>query len=298
MTTKSFTEWYFQKEMSLLNKEICDVLYEHMEPHERKNCDNFRIDEILGTALGAASLALTGASLGMKGLGLGAKAAKGIGKMASKALEPNEKGWKWLEKIKKPTRAVLSTLWKAVKVLGIATVIGAFIYVGFRFDAIRSLFPMLAPYIDKAGALVGSMTGNFAKNSFIKVVEWSADFAAWIMSKSMDVLGMTPALEQAKKTLMDTSEKFNNILMDAGDEIRPSGSAYDSPAWTGSSKVNPGGTGEFASKYIEPNMSSKSIYSPTSKIDQLQGSGLGGALNNYRSNDDVGLIKNIAGRKK
>ena len=78
MTTKSFTEWYFQREMSLLNKEICDVLYEHMEPHERKNCDNFRIDEILGTALGAASLALTGASLGMKGLGLGAKAAKGI----------------------------------------------------------------------------------------------------------------------------------------------------------------------------------------------------------------------------
>jgi hypothetical protein len=223
MTSKSFTEWYFQREMSLLNKEICDVLYESMELHEKKDCDNFRINEFVGPALRAAGMALGGgASLGLQGLSLGAKAATGLGKMASKALEPNDKGWKWLEKVKKPTRAVLSTLWKAIKVLGIATVIGAFIYVGFQFDGIRSMFPMLAPYIDKAGALIGSVTGDFARKSFEKVAEWSADFAAWIMSKAMEFFGITPALDGAKEILMNTSEKFNDVIMNAGDAIRPS----------------------------------------------------------------------------
>jgi hypothetical protein len=263
MANNTFKEWYLKKEFANLENKICQTLYEHMNTEEKKDCDNFRIDEIVGAALGAANLALNGASLGLHGIGLGAKAVKGIGKMAAKALEPNKNGWKWLEKVKKSTRSILSTLWKAIKVLGIAAVIGAFIYVGFRFESIRSLFPMLAPYIDKAGELVGNITVEFAKNSFIQVAKWSVDFATWIMSTAMSMFGVTSSLEQAKETLMNTSEKANDIIMNAGDAIRPNGSVFDNPSWTRSSKVGP--TGEFANKYIPPNISSISHYPSISR---------------------------------
>jgi len=284
-------------EMLAIEDKICSVLYEHMDSEARRDCDNFRIDEFLNTALGAANLAIGGANLGLKGLELGGKAVKGVADMAYSSLEPNKKGWKWLESFKKSTKSALSMLWKAIKALGIAVVIGACIYIGFRFESIRALFPMLAPLIDQAGSFIAGLTGNFAKEAFIKLSQWSFEFTAWLMSKAMELFGITGALETAKDTLLGASDKANDLINQGFDAIRPAGSVYDSPAWTGSSEVGP--SGEFASKYIEPNISSKSIYSPVSKIDQLTGAdGLGGALKRYGSNDDVDLINKIAGRKK
>lgn len=61
-------------------------------------------------------------------------------------------------------------------------------HMGFRFEAIRALFPWLAPVIDQMGSAVLSAGGEFLKASFGWLKKIAGDVVTWLGRAAMDTL--------------------------------------------------------------------------------------------------------------
>lgn len=162
---------------------------------------------------------------------------------------------------------------KAIKALGIVSFMGAMIYIGFRFDAIRRMFPFLAPFIDKIGSrvyeFISYWTGNFGYNAFMKLVEWSKEFAMYLVKQAAELFGVSSIGKKAKEML----DKTSDIGDDVSSWLKGGKSQYDNPSWTQSSEYMKKPTYDDAGKLLpkekwEPySYDSRSIYGTKPKID-------------------------------
>jgi hypothetical protein len=129
---------------------------------------------------------------------------------------------------------------KAIKALGIVTVMGAAIYIGFRFDFIRKMFPFLAPFIDAIAS---------------------------------DMLGITPAIKKAMELLGMAQDKALDVGDDVSSYLKGGTSQYDNPDWTRDSVYSKSPTYDDAGKLLPKDQwkpwsyDSRSIYPTTPKID-------------------------------
>lgn len=183
-------------------------------------------------------------------------------------------------KIEKPS-GPLSMIWSIIKKVGLMTFIAAIIYLGFRFDAIRSLFPFLAPLADKIGTVFKWIGTEYLWPAFQAVVKSSADAAIWLVKKALELFGLTDPIKKAGKFLMDSSEKANDLIGQAFDALRPTTSGYD-PTYNRSSKDQFG------------NIDTRSVYPSTSRADK--------DLEFFRNVDSKGglekVIKDMPGSSK
>ena len=87
---------------------------------------------------------------------------------------------------------IVNALYKAYKVMKATAFLAALIYIGFKFEAIRALFPFLAPLVDKAGALIAAATGPIALEQGKKMATWLVSLAPelvdWIGSGEVAAL--------------------------------------------------------------------------------------------------------------
>lgn len=153
-------------------------------------------------------------------------------------------------KIEKPS-GPLSMIWSVIKKVGLVTFIAAIIYLGFRFDAIRSLFPFLAPLADKIGTVFKWIGTEYLWPAFQALVKGSIDAAIWLVKKALDLLGLTDPIKKAGEFLMATSEKANELIGQAFDAVRPTPSGYD-PTYTQSSKDR---FGNIDTRSVQPSVS-------------------------------------------
>jgi hypothetical protein len=153
-------------------------------------------------------------------------------------------------KIEKPS-GPLAMIWSIIKKVGLMTFIAAIIYLGFRFDAIRSLFPFLAPLADKIGTVFKWIGTEYLWPAFQTVVKSSVDAAIWLVKKALDLFGLTDPIKKAGKLLMDTSEKANDLIGQAFDALRPTPSGYD-PTYNQSSKDR---FGNIDTRSVNPSIS-------------------------------------------
>jgi hypothetical protein len=166
---------------------------------------------------------------------------------------------------------------KAIKALGIVTVMGAAIYIGFRFDFIRKMFPFLAPFIDAIGSktyeFLSKWTGNFGYDAFVKLMNLSKDFAIWLVTKASDMLGITPAIKKAMELLGMAQDKALDVGDDVSSYLKGGTSQYDNPDWTRDSVYSKSPTYDDAGKLLPKDQwkpwsyDSRSIYPTTPKID-------------------------------
>lgn len=91
-------------------------------------------------------------------------------------------------------------IFKAYKIMKSVAFLAALVYLGFRFDAIRALFPWLAPVIDKMGEMVLSAGKDFLYGAFSWLKKVAGDVVVWLMNnrdaiyqKNAEVLGQRRA---------------------------------------------------------------------------------------------------------
>lgn len=80
-------------------------------------------------------------------------------------------------------------IYKAYKVMKSVAFLAALIYLGFRFDAIRALFPWLAPVIDQMGAAVLSAGKDFLEASYNWLLKIAKNVALWLGKKALETVG-------------------------------------------------------------------------------------------------------------
>lgn len=80
---------------------------------------------------------------------------------------------------------------KAYKVMKSVAFLAALIYLGFRFDAIRALFPWLAPVIDQMGTAVLSAGKDFLEASYNWLLKIAKNVALWLGEKALETVGET-----------------------------------------------------------------------------------------------------------
>jgi hypothetical protein len=78
---------------------------------------------------------------------------------------------------------IVAVLYKAFRVMKATAFLAALIYMGFRIEAVRALFPWLAPFIDKAGAAVLAMGSGFLEQSFSKLSSLFPELVDWLSDK-------------------------------------------------------------------------------------------------------------------
>lgn len=76
---------------------------------------------------------------------------------------------------------ITNGMYKAYKVMKSVAFLAALVYLGFRFDAIRALFPWLAPVIDKMGDMVLNAGKDFLYGSFMWLKKIAADVVEWLV---------------------------------------------------------------------------------------------------------------------
>jgi len=96
---------------------------------------------------------------------------------------------------------------KAYKVMKSTAFLAALVYIGFRFEDIRALFPWLVPVIDKMGAIVLGAGSDFLKMSFEWLKSISKEVVKWLVSV-------------AKESVVDL-QKTGTDLMKNMDPIDP-----------------------------------------------------------------------------
>jgi hypothetical protein len=75
---------------------------------------------------------------------------------------------------------IVAILYKAYKVMKATAFLAALIYMGFRLEMVRTLLPWLAPFIDKAGALVLASGAGFLEQSFSKLSSLYPELVDWL----------------------------------------------------------------------------------------------------------------------
>lgn len=102
-----------------------------------------------------------------------------VGKFARKAIDIPEN--------------ITAGIYKAFKVMKSVAFLAALVYLGFRFDAIRALFPWLAPTIDKMGSMVLNAGKDFLYGAFVWLKTIAKDVVAWLTTTAYEaIMGKGP----------------------------------------------------------------------------------------------------------
>ena len=87
---------------------------------------------------------------------------------------------------------IVNALYKAYRVMKATAFLAALIYIGFKFETIRALFPFLVPLVDKVGALIAAAAGPIALEQGKKMAMWLVSLAPelvdWIGSGEVAAL--------------------------------------------------------------------------------------------------------------
>jgi hypothetical protein len=95
---------------------------------------------------------------------------------------------------------IVASLYKAIRIMKATAFIAALIYMGFRIEKIRLLFPWLTPFIDRAGEFVIKAGSDFLKSSFDKLQKMFPDLVDWL-SEKMGVKTAVNAMSKVGKTI-------------------------------------------------------------------------------------------------
>ena len=87
---------------------------------------------------------------------------------------------KGLSKVIDVPENIVATLYKAYRVMKATAFLAALIYMGFRLEMVRALFPWLVPFIDKAGLAVLAMGSGFLEQSFSKLSSLFPVLVDWL----------------------------------------------------------------------------------------------------------------------
>jgi len=85
-----------------------------------------------------------------------------------------------LSKVVDAPENIVSALYKAYRVMKATAFLAALVYMGFRLEMVRTLFPWLAPFIDKAGAFVLASGAGFLEQSFSKLSSLFPGLVDWL----------------------------------------------------------------------------------------------------------------------
>ena len=129
---------------------------------------------------------------------------------------------------------IFSKIWKAIKIMGMTAFLASLIYIGFRFEQIRSMFPWLAGIIDRIGDPIVNAGKDFIMKSFGKLMNLFPTVASWLINKFSDITGLTDTAEYARKLIQKAQDyisqsKIADLL---GINYRPD---YNSDYWNKSS---------------------------------------------------------------
>lgn len=99
------------------------------------------------------------------------------------------KAGKFIKKTIDIPENISAGIFKAYKVMKSVAFLAALVYLGFRFDAIRALFPWLAPVIDQMGNAVLSAGEDFLKASYNWLLKIAKNVALWLGGKALKTVG-------------------------------------------------------------------------------------------------------------
>jgi hypothetical protein len=200
-----------QNELEILQFQVLDNLYNMMNIKEQEALADehqILIQEFAFLIPMAANIA--------KSIAMRFATSFFVSKLTAKSKE-EEKENEVVEKNVKKEGGILSMIYKAIKVLGITAFVASLIFVGFQFDAVRSMFPFLVPFMDKMTEKVSA----FGQQAFMKLIGFFPWLGMWMAKKAVDSglsaggKALELAQDAADKTIEFASEKAN----DAGEAI-------------------------------------------------------------------------------